>query len=344
MLVLGRRWSELLSISAKGLTKEFQVFQSRSGLLGAFRDLWNRNYRVIRAVDNIDIEIDRGEMVGYIGENGAGKSTTIKMLTGILEPTAGELSVNGFNPHRERGKFVKTIGVVFGQRSQLWWDIAVQESFRLLQKVYRVPEEQYQKHLNRMIDVMEIGNLLDQPVRKLSLGQRMRCELVAALIHQPSLLFLDEPTIGLDVLVKDNIRRFLKEINQEFHTTILLTTHDLSDIEALCSRVIMLDKGKIIYDGDLKRLRNEWGSGKKIHLEIAENLSIAQLAKYTEGLSVTWLKKTERKVSAILDNGTPVSKVLACLVEKIPIQEVQIEEDSTEEIVRKIYQGGLTNA
>lgn len=334
----------MLSICARGLTKEFRVFQSRSGLLGAFRDLWNRNYRIIRAVDHIDLEIYQGEMVGYIGENGAGKSTTIKMLTGILEPTSGDLTVNGYHPHRQRREFVKTIGVVFGQRSQLWWDIAVKESFRLLQKVYRVHDEQYEKHLRRMIEVMDIGNLLDQPVRKLSLGQRMRCELVAALIHQPSLLFLDEPTIGLDVLVKDNIRRFLKEINQEFRTTILLTTHDLSDIEALCSRVIMLDQGRIIYDGDLQRLRSKWGSGKKIHLDVEENVSLKQLEKYTEGLAVTWSKRTERKVSAVLNHDTPVSKVLACLVERIPIQEVQIEEDSTEEIVRKIYQGGETNA
>lgn len=328
------------SIIARGLTKEFRVFQSRSGLLGAFRDLFNRNYRMIRAVDAIDLTIDRGEMVGYIGENGAGKSTTIKMLTGILEPTAGELKVNGFHPHREREKFVRTIGVVFGQRSQLWWDIAVQESFRLLQKVYRIPEEQYQKHLKRMIEVMEIGDLLNQPVRKLSLGQRMRCELIAALLHQPSLLFLDEPTIGLDVLVKNNIRNFLKEINREFQTTILLTTHDLSDIEALCSRVIVLDKGKIIYDGDLEQLRKKWGSGKKIHLEVAEDLSMEQLKQYTKDLSVTWTKESDRKVTATLDNGIPVSKVLSSLVDRISIQEVQIEEDSTEEIVRKIYQGG----
>lgn len=331
---------KMLSIYAKGLTKEFKVYQSRTGLIGAFRDLFNRKYKVIRAVDEIDLEIHQGEMVGYIGENGAGKSTTIKMLTGILEPTAGELRVNGYHPHREREKFVRTIGVVFGQRSQLWWDIAVQESFRLLQKVYRVPEEQYQKHIKRMIDVMDIGDLLNQPVRKLSLGQRMRCELVAALIHQPPLLFLDEPTIGLDVLVKDNIRKFLKEINREFQTTILLTTHDLSDIEALCSRVIMLDQGKIIYDGDLNRLKSEWGSGKKIHFETAEDLSLEQLQALTKGLSVTWVKQTDRRVSAILDNGVSVSKVLSHLVERVPIRDVQIEEDSTEEIVRKIYQGG----
>ncbi|MRG29319.1 ABC transporter ATP-binding protein, partial [Laceyella tengchongensis] len=196
------------SIEARGLTKEFKVYQSRPGLKGAFRDLLNRQYRTIRAVDAIDLTIEQGEMVAYIGENGAGKSTTIKMLTGILQPTAGELKVNGFDPHREREKFVKTIGVVFGQRSQLWWDIAVQESFRLLKQVYQVPDADYKQRLDRMIEVLDIGELLDQPVRKLSLGQRMRCELVAALIHQPKLLFLDEPTIGLDVLVKENIRVF----------------------------------------------------------------------------------------------------------------------------------------
>ena len=253
----------MLCIDAQGLTKEFKVYKSRSGLFGAFRDLLDRKYRMIRAVSGINLQIEPGEMVGYIGENGAGKSTTIKMLTGILQPTAGELRVNGYDPHREREAFVRTIGVVFGQRSQLWWDIAVKESFRLLQKVYRVPEEQYRKHISRIIDVLEIGSLLDQPVRKLSLGQRMRCELAAALIHRPSLLFLDEPTIGLDVLVKENIRRFLREINQEYGTTVLLTTHDLSDIEALCNRVIMLDSGSIIYDGDLERLHTEWGGGKR---------------------------------------------------------------------------------
>lgn len=332
------------SIYAKKLTKEFQVFQSRSGLLGAFRDLFDRNYRVIRAVNAIDLEINEGEMVGYIGENGAGKSTTIKMLTGILEPTSGELKVNGYDPHRQREQFVRTIGVVFGQRSQLWWDIAVQESFRLLQKVYRIPMDQYQKHLQRMIEVMDIGKLLDQPVRKLSLGQRMRCELIAALLHQPPLLFLDEPTIGLDVLVKENIRQFLKEINKEFGTTILLTTHDLSDIEALCSRVIMLDKGNIIYDGDLQRLREEWGSGKTVHLETVEDVSLETLNQLTQGLELTWFKKAPRHVSAKLNHGTSVSVMLAQVVKQVQIQEMQIEEDSTEEIVRKIYQGGNVNA
>lgn len=335
----------MLSIETKGLTKEFKVFQSRPGLLGAVRDLFNRQYRTIRAVDAIDLSIEQGEMVGYIGENGAGKSTTIKMLTGILQPTAGQLKVNGFDPHREREQFVRTIGVVFGQRSQLWWDIAVQESFRLLQKVYRVPEEDYRTHLNRMVEVLEIGDLLDQPVRKLSLGQRMRCELAASLIHRPKLLFLDEPTIGLDVLVKESIRQFLKEINREYGTTILLTTHDISDIEALCSRVIMLDKGRIIYDGGLSDLRRKWGKGKKVHLELANDVPLETLEGLMGKWNVKWEKKAYRQYVAHLENGEPsVSEVLSRLLPHVSIQEMQIEETSTEEIVRRIYQEGMTIA
>lgn len=334
----------MLCIDAQGLTKEFKVYKSRSGLFGAFRDLLDRKYRMIRAVSGINLQIEPGEMVGYIGENGAGKSTTIKMLTGILQPTAGELRVNGYDPHREREAFVRTIGVVFGQRSQLWWDIAVKESFRLLQKVYRVPEEQYRKHISRIIDVLEIGSLLDQPVRKLSLGQRMRCELAAALIHRPSLLFLDEPTIGLDVLVKENIRRFLREINQEYGTTVLLTTHDLSDIEALCNRVIMLDSGSIIYDGDLERLHTEWGGGKKIFFELEKDTPLYYLQEKTRGLAVKWEQQGPTYYTVHLENNcTNISDVLSRLVPHVMIKEMQIKESTTEEIVRRIYQEGIAH-
>ncbi len=335
----------MLSIDARNLTKEFKVYQSRSGLLGAFRDLLDRKYRVIRAVNGINLQIKQGEIVGYIGENGAGKSTTIKMLTGILQPTSGELRVNGYDPHRQREAFVRTIGVVFGQRSQLWWDIAVKESFRLLQKVYRVPEDQYQKHMTRVIEVLEIGSLIDQPVRKLSLGQRMRCELAAALIHQPSLLFLDEPTIGLDVLVKENIRRFLREINQEYGTTILLTTHDLSDIEALCNRVIILDKGNIIYDGHLEQLRTKWGDGKRVFLELERDFPLSILEEKTGGLPITWEKRGPKIFTAYLTSKeVSVSNLIAHLLPEIAIKEMEIKEATTEEIVRKIYQEGMVHA
>ncbi len=244
-------------IEARQLTKEFRKFKSRPGLAGAFRDLFTRRYETVRAVDAIDLTVEPGEVVGYIGPNGAGKSTTIKMLTGILVPTAGHLLVNGCVPHRERERFVRTIGVVFGQRSQLWWDIAVRESFRLLQRIYGVPDAEYRRRLDELAGVLELGDLLDVPVRKLSLGQRMRCELAAALLHGPSLLFLDEPTIGLDVVVKLRIRDFLREINARHGTTILLTTHDLADIEALCPRVVILDRGRILYDGALDAIRRD---------------------------------------------------------------------------------------
>ncbi|MFC4077716.1 ABC transporter ATP-binding protein [Salinithrix halophila] len=333
------------SIEAKGLTKEFRMVQSRSGLAGAFRDLFNRQYRTIRAVDEIDLTIEPGEIVGYIGENGAGKSTTIKMLTGILEPTAGHLRVNGYDPHREREKFVRTIGVVFGQRSQLWWDIAVRESFRLLKKLYRVPDDVHECHMNRLVEVLDIGSFLDQPVRKLSLGQRMRCELAAALIHQPRLLFLDEPTIGLDVLVKENIRRFLKQINQEYGTTVLLTTHDLSDIEALCSRVVMLDKGRVIYDGGLKELSVQWGGGQRILLELEEDWPLLPLEEKTRGLSVVWTKEGERRYQVRLTGQeSGVSEVLSRLVSHVTVKEIRIEESTTEDIVRRIYREGVHHA
>lgn len=240
------------AIEVKDLRKTFKVQKNREGLKGAFQDLFKRQYNEVAAVKDISFQIPQGEICGYIGENGAGKSTTIKMLTGILVPTSGHLSVGGFVPYEEREKFVQHIGVVFGQRSQLWWDIGVIESFQLLRKVYKVSEQDFKRRLDELVERLQLQDLLNRPVRKLSLGQRMRCELVAALLHNPSIVFLDEPTIGLDIVVKSEIREFLKDMNREHGTTILLTTHDLQDIEALCSRVIMLDDGRIIYDGGLK--------------------------------------------------------------------------------------------
>lgn len=334
----------MLRIEAKELTKEFKSYTSRPGLSGAFRDLFNRQYKTMRAVDGIDLKIEPGEIVGYIGENGAGKSTTIKMLTGILMPTSGYLRVNGMDPHREREKFVQTIGVVFGQRSQLWWDIAVQESFSLLKKVYRIPDEQYKKHMGHVIEVLEIDELLTKPVRKLSLGQRMRCELAAALIHNPPLLFLDEPTIGLDVLVKLKIRDFLKEMNETYGTTILLTTHDLSDIEALSSRVVMLDSGKIIYDGGLNELRTTWGDQKRIVMEFVSLADVHQLQQLTGSLPVRWEKENDVRFRALISEGDlAVSDLLSRIIPYYEVKDISIEAVSTEEIVRNIYQEGISH-
>jgi ABC-2 type transport system ATP-binding protein len=331
------------AIEVENLRKEFKSYSSRSGLIGAFRDLFTRNYKIIRAVNDISFTVEQGEIVGYIGENGAGKSTTIKMLTGILTPTAGKVIVNGMNPHKEREKFVRTIGVVFGQRSQLWWDIAVQESFRLLKKVYRVSDEDYRQHMEHIIETLDIGPLLDKPVRKLSLGQRMRCELAAALIHNPPLLFLDEPTIGLDVLVKLKIRQFLKEINEKYNTTILLTTHDISDIEALCERVIMLDEGKIIYDGSLKRLKEKWGEGKQIQFTFASEITFHVLQELTNGLQVIWKKGEQDNVWIAHVPSALLPEVISRVVARYSIQDMNINEISTEEIIRNIYEEGVVH-
>lgn len=333
------------AIEVKDLRKEFVSYSSRSGLKGAFRDLFNRNYKVIRAVNDISFTVKQGEMIGYIGENGAGKSTTIKMLTGILTPTSGRITVNGMNPHKEREKFVRSIGVVFGQRSQLWWDIAVQESFRLLKKVYGVSDEQYEAHMGHIIETLDIGPLLDKPVRKLSLGQRMRCELAAALLHNPPLLFLDEPTIGLDVLVKLKIRDFLKEINAKYNTTILLTTHDISDIEALCERVVMLDEGKIIYDGSLEKLRAQWGDEKEIQFQFSSPVSYQQLAVLLPDSDVSWTQGNSPNVwiARIPNEEIVLSMLIAKVVQTFRIQDMKVNEVSTEEIIRNIYEEGVVH-
>lgn len=330
------------AIEVKELRKDFKAYSSRKGLKGAFRDLFTRNYKIVPAVNDISFDVKQGEMVGYIGENGAGKSTTIKMLTGILTPTSGQILVNGMNPHKERERFVQTIGVVFGQRSQLWWDIAVQESFRLLKKVYKVSDAHYNEHMDHVIKTLDIEPLLDKPVRKLSLGQRMRCELAAALIHNPPLLFLDEPTIGLDVLVKLKIREFLKEINQKYNTTILLTTHDLSDIEALCERVIMLDEGKIIYDGALKNLKDRWGDGKTLQFQFIDHVRLPALLSATEGMPVKWeMDEKERVFTAYVeDEDEMISGLIAKIVASFKIKDLKINETSTEEIIRNIYEKG----
>ncbi|KHF40566.1 ABC transporter ATP-binding protein [Halalkalibacter okhensis] len=326
-------------IEVQDLRKEFKSYSSRSGLSGAFRDLFTRNYKVLAAVDQISLTVKQGEMVGYIGENGAGKSTTIKMLTGILTPTSGSVVVNGMNPHKEREQFVRTIGVVFGQRSQLWWDIAVQESFRLLKKVYRVSDEDYNNHMGHVIETLEIGPLLDKPVRKLSLGQRMRCELAAALIHNPSLLFLDEPTIGLDVLVKLKIRKFLKEINEQYKTTIILTTHDITDIEALCERVVLLDEGKIVYDGKLNQLQINAVEGKQVEFEFLTEVLSATLPSSPK---LHWEQKDATTWTATVNGDEQaVSELISNVIQKNPIKNVRINEISTEEIIRKIYEEGM---
>ncbi|WP_037284855.1 ABC transporter ATP-binding protein [Saccharibacillus sacchari] len=330
------------AIEVEHLSKIFKVQKSRGGLKGALQDLFSRQYNEVAAVNDISFSIPAGEICGYIGENGAGKSTTIKMLTGILVPTAGKLNVGGYVPHEEREKFVKNIGVVFGQRSQLWWDIGVIESFGLLRKVYGVSEQDYKKRLDELVQRLDLGDLLSRPVRKLSLGQRMRCELVAALLHNPSIVFLDEPTIGLDIIVKTEIREFLKDMNRQHGTTILLTTHDLQDIEALCSRVIMLDEGRIIYDGGLDTLKTRWGQGTRVTLQFGTACPLGRLQSLTSDLHVSWTADNDLHAEVLVPAELNVSDVLAKIVGQpdIAITDIKITETTTDEIVRQIYQTG----
>ena len=258
-------------ITVRHLHKDFQIFKHHRGLMGAFRNLFTREFRTVNAVNDVSFSIERGELVGYLGPNGAGKSTTIKMLTGILVPTGGEVCVNGRVPWKERAAHARDIGVVFGQRTNLWWDLPVIESFDLLHYIYRVPDQRYYQNLLRFQDLLGLGEFLHTPVRSLSLGQRMRADLAAALLHDPKLVFLDEPTIGLDVVAKERIRQFIQSINRERGVTVILTTHDLGDVEKLCERVMMIDRGRLLFDGLLSTLRERFGGERELVVDLADD-------------------------------------------------------------------------
>jgi ABC-2 type transport system ATP-binding protein len=330
-------------IEMTDLRKEFRVFKHREGVWGAFRDLFHREYKTLAAVDGISLSIEEGEFVGYIGPNGAGKSTTIKMLTGILVPTSGSIVANGFHPYRDRTRYTKTIGVVFGQRTQLWWDIAVIESFKLLRRIYDVPKSDFDRRLGLFEELLGLDDFLHTPVRKLSLGQRMRCDIAAALLHSPRLLFLDEPTIGLDVVAKDRIREFLKEINRTLRTTILLTTHDLTDIEELCRRVVIIDHGKLLHDGSLESLRNRLGRHNQISVHLQDRRGTEKLgAAFPVANGVAWERLDELTYRIRYDREQISSaEMIRKIVNEVPVQDIYIEAEPIEEIVKTIYSRGL---
>ena len=325
-------------IQVNHLQKDFRIHQSRPGLGGAFRDLFSREYKTVKAVDDLSFTVEEGEMFALIGENGAGKSTTIKMLTGILTPSDGEIVINGFVPFKQREEYVRSIGVVFGQRSQLWWDLSPLESFRLLKSVYKVDEAEGEKWLERLIEELEISPFVSQPVRKLSLGQRMRCEVAASLIHKPRLLFLDEPTVGLDVLVKQKIREFLRNLNETENMTILLTTHDVSDIEALCKRVLVMDKGKLIFDGLLNDLKEKWGNGTEVSFQMKKRTSTAALRQALGEMPFEIEQINDFTLNVkVARSQEMLPFVLSTVMSSFEVSDVKIEETSTEDIVRNIY-------
>ncbi len=325
-------------IHVEDLRKEFRLYQHYRGGLGAVRNLVTRSYRTVHAVDGISFDIAAGELIGYLGPNGAGKSTTIKILTGILVPTSGRVLINGRVPWQARKEHVKQIGAVFGQRTALWWDLPVIESFDLLRHIYRVPAERYHRNLQAMVELLELGPLLNTPVRSLSLGQRMRADLTAALLHSPLLLFLDEPTIGLDVVAKERIRQFIRTTNREQGTTIILTTHDLGDVEKLCERVIMIDHGRLMYDGALAQLRARFGGERVLVVDFEgapDEISLpgAQLIR-REGQRA-WLRVGRGQ------QGSAVAEVVPALFRNYQVRDLAITEPDIEDVVRQIYEGRL---
>lgn len=328
-----------MMITVENLTKEFKMNKKYPGFKGAVKSFFSREYTLKKAVEDISFTIAEGEIVGYIGANGAGKSTTIKMMTGILTPTKGRVLVNGVVPYEDRQKNAKDIGVVFGQKTQLWWDLPLSETFSLLKDIYEVEENDYNERMAFLNEVLELEEFLLQPVRTLSLGQRMRGDLAAALIHNPKVIYLDEPTIGLDVVVKENVRKAIKKINETYGTTIILTTHDLMDIEELSSRILIIDKGKLLYDGNLEKIKETYGAMADIEIVAKEELSEDDL----EGFSMLGERACTFQVEGnqlkIHYNKTKISstEILKELMGKIQVSDFTVRETSIEDIVKKIY-------
>ena len=325
-------------IKVRDLTKDYRLIRKREGVKGGLIDLVRPRHELLRAVESVSFDIPAGQMVGYIGANGAGKSTTIKMLTGILTPTSGTVTVGGLVPWKQRLQYTRHIGVVFGQRTQLWWDLAVVESFRLLKKIYEVDDATYDRQMKIFNELLEVDQFLHQPVRKLSLGQRMRCDLAAALLHRPRVLFLDEPTIGLDVLAKENVRVFLREICEREGVTVILTTHDLGDIEQLCKRVIIIDKGRVHFDGELDDLRRRVGRRVRMTVELRDSATSGELASITAGLPVTWEDVEGLRHHAEFNRAeVPGAEVIKRLVNECHVLDLHMAEQGIDEVVREIY-------
>lgn len=328
-------------IEIKNITKEFKVLNRREGLKGSLQDLFSRDYKIVRAVDNISMNIQQGEIVGYLGPNGAGKSTTIKMMTGILEPTSGEILVGGNVPYQNRTKNAQEIGVVFGQRSQLWWALPLVESFKILKDIYGVSDADYEAMLTLYKSLVDIEPLLHKPVRQMSLGQRTLSDILAAFLHNPKIVFLDEPTIGLDVSMKAKIRTLIHALNKEKDTTVILTTHDMGDVDALCQRIVIIDKGKMLYDNDIEHLKNFFGSYRTLKIRIDGNLK--QLAEQIDKELLDFkVSADDEWISVLVDEEkAKVMEVLSQLQKSYNIRDMQLEEISTEEVIKKIYEEGV---
>ncbi len=320
-------------IEVKNLRKEFKTVKKQKGLKGAVKALFKPERKLVTAVDNVNFSIEQGEIVGYIGPNGAGKSTTVKMMSGILRPTSGEILINGISPVKDRKSVVKHLGVVFGQRTQLYWDLRLGESFELLKRIYDVPDEVYNENMAMMDEILDLKSIVDTPVRQLSLGQRMRGDLAAAMLHSPDILFLDEPTIGLDVDAKHAIRKFIKQINENRKTTIILTTHDLGDIQELCKRIIIINKGVVIEDGSLDEIADRIAPYRQLVIDFYSEQNIthpkAEIIK-TEGA---------RTVYRFMKSDVTAAKLIEDIGKQAKIKDIRLEEANIDDIIRVAYGG-----
>ena len=333
-------------IQVENLTKEFKKVVKQPGIVGSVKSLFNPKSEKVLAVDNVSFSVPKGEVLGFIGPNGAGKSTVIKMLTGILTPSSGQCVINGKIPQKDRKNYVREIGVVFGQRTQLWWDLPLLETYSVLKEIYEVPDDKFKKRMDFLNEVLDLNSFIKSPVRTLSLGQRMRADIAASLLHSPKVLFLDEPTIGLDVVVKDNIRKAIAQINAEEETTVILTTHDLSDIELLCQRIVMIDKGKNVFDGNLQELKSKYGQMRELCFETDITENIAERLSYKENFKVA-----DDDIELIPDgnnvkvrfnsNKIAVADILTYTLNKVNVKDINVKDADIEEIIRRLYKEGV---
>lgn len=318
-------------IEMKGISKSYKVAKRNPGLQKAVKALFSREYEAVKALDNVSFTIREGEMVGYIGPNGAGKSTTIKIMSGILYPDKGECRINGKTPWKDRVSHVRDIGVVFGQRSQLWWDVPVGDSFELLKDIYRIPEDKFKKNSSMLCEMLNIKDIIKVPTRQLSLGQRMRCEIAASLLHSPKILFLDEPTIGLDAVSKIAVRDFIKNINKENKTTVILTTHDTQDIEALTKRIILIGKGKVLLDGNIEDLKQKFNQKRTITVDYLGNIiNLLPGLEFVE-------KYSSRAVISVDSSIISVSSAIGYLTEQVEVLDFSVNSVTVDDVVVGLY-------
>lgn len=332
-------------IYVEKLRKEFKKTIKDPGLKGSLKSFIKPKKEIVTAVKDISFDVNEGEILGFIGPNGAGKSTVIKMLTGILSPTSGKCTINGKDPQKDRKRYVKEIGVVFGQRTQLWWDLPLTETYTVLKEIYEVEDSRFKKRMGFLNEVLELDSFINSPVRTLSLGQRMRADIAASLLHSPKVLFLDEPTIGLDVVVKDNIRKAIAKINEEEHTTVVLTTHDLEDIELLSKRIVMIDKGSKVFDGKITDLKEKYGQMRELTF-ISPDENALKILCYAEKFGFgkdDLIQKQDGTSCKIRFNSAivPVSDMLSYTLSKINVKDINVKDADIEEIIRRLYKEGV---